>query len=128
MAAVLMTRRWRASPELTRQVLAALLDLYQGVALGPVPATPDLCEFEFKSPVPVLGPAIGRLRSLWYSVAARWAVDHLTQQQEKLNRHYQRRIEEQEAVNAHAVRSLAALSQEVARLIQQIESEREDNE
>jgi hypothetical protein len=88
-----------------------------------VPAAPELSEFEFESSVPLLGPAIARLRALWYSVAARWAVRHLTQQQQELNRHYQRRIEEQEAVNVHAVRSLASLSQEVSRLIQQVESE-----
>jgi hypothetical protein len=71
---------------------------------------------------------IARLRALWYSVAARWAVRYVIQQQQKLNRHYQRRIEEQEAVNVHAVRSLAALSQELSRLIQQVESEQKDNE
>jgi len=128
MAAVLLARRWRAGPDLVNQVLSALLGLYQGAALGPVPAEPDLTEFEFESSTPIVGPVLARLRALWYSVAARWAVRHLTQQQQVLNRHYQRRIEEQAALNEHAVRSLAVLAQEVSRLIQKLESERGDNE
>jgi GT2 family glycosyltransferase len=128
MAAVLLARRWKASARVSDQVLAALLRLYQDTALGPVPVEPDLSEFVFESSVPFLGPTFTRVRSLWYSVAARWAVRHLTQQQQRLNRHYQRRIEEQDAVNTHAVRSLAALSQELSRLIQQVESEHEDHE
>jgi GT2 family glycosyltransferase len=128
MAAVLLARRWRAGPGLVNQVLSALIGLYQGAALGPVPVEPDLDEFEFQSSVPVVGPLLARLRALWYSVAARWAVRHLTQQQQALNRHYQRRIEEQAALNEHTVRSLAVLAQEVSRLIQQLESQRGDDE
>jgi GT2 family glycosyltransferase len=127
-AAVLLARRWKASLDATRQVLSALLELYQDAAPGPIPAEPNLSEFEFESRVPVFGPAIARLRALWYSVAARWAVRHLTQQQQALNRHYQYRIEEREAMSLHMVRSLAALSRELSCLIQRVESESENDE
>jgi hypothetical protein len=90
-----------------------------------MPIAPDLTQYEFVSAVPIVGPAIARLRTLWYNVAARWAVRHLTLQQQERNRHYQRRIEEQATMNAHAVRSLLALSEEVSRLIAQVEAERE---
>lgn len=42
-------------------------------------------EFEFSSPIPILGPLISRVRSLWLSVATRWYVRYYAQQQQSFN-------------------------------------------
>lgn len=118
----------RRDGALVGEVLDALLRLYQDAAPGSVPVGPVLQEFEFTSSVPLVGRLIAGLRSLWYGVAARWAVQDLRGQQTAINRAYQRRIEEQEALNSHAVRGLAALSKEVAHLIQRLEAEQDGHE
>jgi hypothetical protein len=133
-AAALLPRRWKADMAVVDRILAALHDLYlepvpgpSGAEESPSPTEPALAEFDFGSKVPLLGPAIAGFRSLWYSVAARWAVRYLAKQQEAINRQYQTRLEEQETMHRHAVRSLVALSQEVARVIQQLEAEQNDD-
>jgi GT2 family glycosyltransferase len=120
-----LARRTSLSATDVDDVLDALLHLYQDAAPGPVPVEPVLEELGFASSVPLVGPLIAGLRSLWYNVAARWAVRHVARQQTAINCHYRRRIEEQEALNVHTVRSLVALSHEVARLIRQLESEKD---
>jgi GT2 family glycosyltransferase len=126
-AAALLPRRWKADAGTTDRVLMALHRLYLEPAPGREPPGVALAEFRFRSQVPLVGPAIARLRSLWYDMAARWGVRYLGQQQEAINRHYRARIEEEEAMRRHAVRALVSLSQEVARVIRQLEAEREDN-
>ena len=78
----------------------------QGLLLaGGHTLVPPLQEFEFRSSVPVIGPLLARLRLLWYSVAARWAVRYLIQQQEAIN--------QQQDVYLHA---LISMSRQLARL------------
>lgn len=115
-AAAILAFGWKSRVAVIRQVLYGLLALYRDSAQEPVPVESVLREFEFKSSVPLIGPVLAGMRSLWYNVAARWAVRYLAQQQEVVNRAYLRRFEEQEAANAHAVRALVALSVELARL------------
>ena len=96
------------------------LYLYPIPVSGPdreaIPLDQPLSEFEFRSSVPVLGPLIAGARRWWYNVAARWAVRHLARQQEAINRQMALLQERQEAMNRVYAHSLAALSQEVARL------------
>ena len=105
-AASILARRWQADVETIDQVLLALQQLYRAPRADSISLIPALQEFEFRSSLPVIGPVIARLRSLWYSVAARWAIRSLIEQQEAIN--------QQQDVYA---RSLLSLSQEVARLI-----------
>jgi GT2 family glycosyltransferase len=118
----ILNRRWGASDEVIYQIIIALKQLHQqawkedwGKTKEQVPATvsrsptsaeaeafssfPSLQEFEFRSSVPVVGPLIAQLRSLWYSVAARWAVRHLARQQEAINQQQEAINRKQEAIN-----------------------------
>jgi hypothetical protein len=121
-AARLYPRFWRADVEMVSAVLRALQQLY----LYPIPDSqaasvePSLDEFRFRSSVPVVGPLIAGVRSLWYGVAARWAVRHLAEQQEAFNRQVQALHAQQENLNQLYVRSLALLSEEAARLAQAV--------
>ncbi|MFW6116368.1 MAG: glycosyltransferase family 2 protein [bacterium] len=107
-AARLLPERWQADDRTVSQVIAALEDLRQrawqedwerveeSAVIGSeladrgseVGSVSPLQEFEFQSAVPVVGPLIARLRSLWYSVAARWAIGDLIEQQEAINRQH----------------------------------------
>lgn len=81
-----------------------------------VPSPPPLQVFEPRSNVFILGPLITQFRRLWYSIAARWAVTYLTQQQEVVNQrniHYIRALERRLAELAGQNVTLAA---EVAKL------------
>jgi GT2 family glycosyltransferase len=46
----------------------------------------DVKEYQFRSPIPVVGKWIARLRGWWYGLAARWALLYFMQQQEAINR------------------------------------------
>jgi GT2 family glycosyltransferase len=131
-AAVLYPRRWHVDANAVSRAVKALQQLYQHPA--PV-AAPDseaislnqsLSEFEFRSPVPVLGPLIAGARRWWYNVAARWAVGHLARQQEAINRQVALLQERQEAMNRVYVHSIVALSGEVARLAAEAEHDGEE--
>jgi len=136
MAAVgtLLSERWQVDREVTMRVLLALQELYErsweeervGIAeatVGPLrapvtsealtPRIPPLREFQFHSKVPVVGPLIARLRALWYSAAARWAVHDLIRQQEAINRR-------QETYIRYLERGLASLAEANALLARQI--------
>lgn len=104
--ALLLHRRWLADQKVIQEVLLALEELYRQAWLEDIgkgltlPGSmlvfatsqmqplgfPSLKEYQFHSAVPVLGPLIARFRSLWYSVAARWAIRDLIRQQEAINR------------------------------------------
>lgn len=95
-----------------------------------VSAIPPLEEFEFRSTVPVIGPLIGRFRSLWFNVAARWAIRYLAQQQDQINRSLARqqeqiaqRLAQQQAV---LVAEQGLLAEEMVRLILQLRDGVED--
>ena len=115
-AGCLVPRRWRTDARMVREVLAALWQLYQASPFEPVSFEPSLQELEFRSDLPVIGPLVARLRSSWYGVAARWAVRHLAEQQQVINRQQQTIDRQQELLNQVYVRSLMILSQEIANL------------
>jgi GT2 family glycosyltransferase len=129
----LYPRRWQADADGVSRALKALQQLYLHAIPFPGPSpevtslTQPLSEFGFRSPVPVLGPLIAGARAWWYSVAARWAVRHLAQQQEAINRQVALLQERQEAMNRVYVHSLAALWEEVARLAACVERDGEGN-
>jgi GT2 family glycosyltransferase len=108
----ILHRRGGVSTDVAYQVVAALKQLYQRAwkensihteelanAISQSETLEDfasslshLKEFEFHSSLPVIGPLIVQLRSVWYSIAAQWPVRHLVQQQDEINR-------QQDAVN-----------------------------
>jgi GT2 family glycosyltransferase len=129
-AAGIYAERWTGDTEagalasqawLADSVLAALLELYREAVPRQHPVEPGLQELEFASTAPVIGPLIAKARSLWYGVAARWAVRHVVRQQSTINAEVLRRLVEQAAINAHLERSLVGLSQEVTRLTRRLE-------
>ncbi len=93
-------------------------------------AIPPLEEFEFRSTLPVIGPLISRFRSLWFNIAARWAIRYLAQQQDQINRSLAR---QQEQINQRLAQQQAVLvaeqgllAEEMVRLILQLRDEVED--
>ncbi len=60
---------------------------------------PPLTEWAFDSDTPLVGTLLARIREGWYSVAARWAVRHLMQQQDAINRQMASFSREQDAIN-----------------------------
>ncbi|MEO6060306.1 MAG: hypothetical protein ABIQ99_00035 [Thermoflexales bacterium] len=46
---------------------------------------PSLTEFDFRSSVPIVGGLINWFRRAWHSMAGRWALRWLAQQQSKIN-------------------------------------------
>lgn len=110
-AAWLLAHRWHADMEMIDRVLFALQGLYRTDRVS-TSMIPHLEEFTFRSTVPLIGPILVRLRSMWYGVAARWAVRYLIQQQEFINQHQD-----------VCLRSLIKLSRETARLAVQLESQ-----
>jgi hypothetical protein len=80
------------------------------------PFAPALTDYIFQSNLPIIGPAIGALRTFWYNMSARWGVQHLRAQQEVINRQHALYI----AVLQRQVQQLVAqnrvLTQEIARL------------
>jgi hypothetical protein len=104
-AAAVLPRRWPVDEYTVDQVLSALQSLYQSQMGDTVSTVPVLQEYEFRSSVPVIGPLLARVRSLWYGVAARWAMRYLMQQQEAIN--------QQQDVY---VRSLVSMARELAHL------------
>lgn len=127
----ILRQRWSADEDTVQGVIAALQHLHQRVweekwaevsesipsignetTLDTEGSRPSLVEeFEFSSTVPIIGPLIARLRSLWYGVAARWAVRHMAQQQELYIRSLAKRIEALSAENAYLIQELADLKQ-----------------
>jgi len=140
-AAAILRRRWQADQGTTYEVIAALQHLYHlawaedwkktqeslvattttpvasGQLASDVPAemapTPYLQEFEFQSKTPVVGPLIARFRSLWYNVAARWAMRYLIQQQESVNQALVQRLMELTDETALLAQEIAILSLQV---------------
>jgi hypothetical protein len=130
LVATLYPRRWRADASEISAVLDALQRLYlfpiarEDPLLAQVePLELALPEFDFRSEVPVFGPLIARIRLLWYSVAAQWAVRHLARQQATINRRLWEISERQESVKQLYVGSLVSLCEDVARLTLRLEAE-----
>ncbi|RME35162.1 MAG: glycosyltransferase family 2 protein [Thermoflexia bacterium] len=124
LAPSILAERWGANQELIDAVVSAFRRLYESarreeiqkleeemgplsgsfkaVKAGPSLTIPSLQEFQFRSQVPVIGPLIAGFRTLWFNVAARWALRDLIRQQEAINR-------QQEAINRHYESRLRAL-------------------
>jgi GT2 family glycosyltransferase len=126
-AAFILHRRWQADRGTIYEVVAALQRLHhlawaedwkkveESVAVTTVTPIPSahlasdvsttvasilpLQEFEFRSEIPIVGPLISRFHSLWYSLAARWAVRDLIRQQEAINQQQEAINQQQEAIN-----------------------------
>lgn len=91
----------------------------------------ELQEQPFRSDVPVVGPLIARVREAWNSVATRWYVRALVQQQSRFNRlvaerlaEQDERLLEQDGEQTALVHDLAELSAQLAqanRLLSSIE-------
>ena len=77
-------------------------------------------ERPFTSHTPLIGPLIIRFRSAWNSVAAKWYVRPLLEQQNKFNQQTASIIEEQTRWQLTQDQENAALTREVARLTIQI--------
>ena len=73
-------------------------------------------ELPFSSQVPVLGRLIVAFRSLWNSMAAKWYVRPLLQQQNAFNAQVVKRLQAQSRDVAENVRELTSLAQQVAAL------------
>lgn len=139
---LLLRRRWGADREMIQEVLLALGELYRQAWLedmrkelaspGLLPASttfqtqlldfPSLEEYQFRSAVPILGPLIARFRSLWYSVAARWAIRDLIRQQEAINRQQAAINRWQEAYICYLAEMTITLARRIADLSLQIDS------
>jgi GT2 family glycosyltransferase len=132
MVVPVLRQQWNVGGAVARRVVKALRHLYHlaweedwrkveesAAAVGePLPsrgaeqaaaAVPLFHEFEFRSNTPVVGPVLARLRSLWYSVAARWAVRYLAQQQDVYTRSLERRLMELVQENALLAEGIANL-------------------
>ena len=154
-APAILSDCWQAERDLIRAVIASLQRLHdlawrndwrkveQAVTGLPPEAAPDdrlseellpaLHDIVFESDAPLLGPLIARFRALWYSVAAKWGVNHLLAQQEIINRQFrrrqdgyiwalERRVLDLSEANAHLAQELADLS---LRIHERIEGQNE---
>lgn len=135
-AGSILRQRWQADAQVIDEVISALRQLYLlawsndwkkvGAQVGGLPVQSDIApeqasadlsqlqEFMFTSDVPVIGQLIARFRSLWYSVAAKWAVKHLIDQQAKINYRQagyifalERRLMEAVEDNAYLIQTIA---------------------
>ena len=110
---------WQADTETIHQVLQALQQLYQNAWQAEIdkinegharllhswpgaveanwlagqPVVPHLTDFAFPTQTPLLGPLIRSVRKLWYTVAARWGVQHLRQQQDLINQQHAQQLQ-----------------------------------
>jgi GT2 family glycosyltransferase len=145
-AAPLLLEHWHADRKTVHQVLEALQQLYRKdwetewneiiETIGSFDETRSflesglkspflsLREFEFRSSTPIVGPLLARLRSFWYSIAARWGILHLIHQQQAINRqqnYYIRSLEQRVAALATDIEFLA---QEIADQALQIDPDK----
>lgn len=128
-AARILPQRWQAEEQVVEMVMRALQTLYHlPIRKVEIPQSqdieadlPPLREFEFRSTMPVIGGAIAWVRSIWYSVAARWAIRYLIQQQEAINQRQEKYIR---SLERRLLEEVAFLAQEIARLTSEINSKR----
>lgn len=57
-------------------------------------STPGFKEYQFRSGIPVIGPLLVWLRTLWFRMAARWALLYVLQQQEAMNHRFEAALRE----------------------------------
>lgn len=129
-AARILKDRWNADESTVETILLALQSLYlfptaQSRVDGKEQAFPSLQEFEFRSTLPVVGPLIAWFRSLWYSVAARWAVRDLIRQQAAINQLQERRIR---SLEWRITEESILLTRQITWLIQEVKALRQQEE
>jgi GT2 family glycosyltransferase len=131
-AARLLRERWQADEGTISEVLGALQRLYRrawenelGKAEEPSESLVySLCEYEFSSTVPIIGPLIARFRSFWYNVAARWGVRSLMQRQEAINHQQLMHICSLEQRLAALAAENAVLAAKIAHLVSRSEPDK----
>lgn len=80
----------------------------------------ELQEQPFRSDLPVVGPLIVRVREAWNSVATRWVVRALAQQQSQFNRLVAERLAEQDERLIEQDREQTQLIHDLAELTAQL--------
>lgn len=89
-------------------------------------APPPLTEFTFPTSSSLLGGLVGWLRRAWSSIAAKWLVRNLLQQQNQQNQHLLRQIEQlhsQAAIQAQETDKLLANLNLLRERLDQLENE-----
>jgi len=86
----------------------------------PLQGRATLQEQPFHSTVPLLGPLIVRFRAAWNSVATKWYVRAILQQQNEFNQLLVARLEQTEAQLLEQDRHQAQLTRQVAALTAQV--------
>ena len=80
----------------------------------------EVREHSFASDAPLVGPLIARFREAWNSVAAKWYVRPLLQQQNLFNRLVVERLHDQELRLVEQDREQVALTHDLAELTVQL--------
>ncbi len=80
----------------------------------PTRSAPPLTEFEFRSTAPVLGGLVTAIRRAWYAMAARWAVQHLTRQQQAINQSLTNALQQLERQTAMLAAQQDALQRQLS--------------
>ena len=116
-----------------REEQAKLAEMMAGVMIGWPQAAqlvdaghgfaPNLTDIRFQSNAPIIGPLLTGLRRIGYSIAARWGIQHLRQQQEIINQQQalqiaflRRQVDSLTAQNGMLASQLAQLQQEIRRI------------
>jgi O-antigen biosynthesis protein len=85
-----------------------------------------LQEYRFHSNIPVIGPAVARLRNAVHNLAGRWAIHHIVEQQSRVNDHTQQMLANihRQIANAYRVEedTIRRLF-DMARRIQELEAQ-----
>lgn len=77
-------------------------------------------ELAFRSHTAVVGSLIARLRSVWYSVAAKWAIRHIIAQQNQINQLIRHALHDQATWLTTQDKELVALRQQLAEVTVQL--------
>jgi hypothetical protein len=80
----------------------------------------EIKEQPFRSPTRIVGPLIARFRSLWNSVATKWYVRPLLQQQNRYNRLLVERLHDHDVRLVEQDREQTALTHDLAELSAQL--------
>jgi hypothetical protein len=113
---LLRDRVTAASPALADELMtAAYLSTLEGLA-DDAARSGVLKEFRFTSHVPIVGPVLAALRSAFNSIATRWVVRALIQQQNRFNAANIRLLRETLALNRALLARVRELETRVATL------------
>lgn len=85
-----------------------------------------LQEYRFRSDIPLIGPAVARIRNAVHNLAGRWAIHHIVEQQSRVNDHTQQMIANVRRQLANAYRVEEDTTRrlfDMARRIQELEAQ-----